>query len=76
MAKFYLPVTWEECSVAEVEAENLEEAIEYFNEHSDEIDTPNEKHYVDGSFCLSTTEVEELRLVPEQEKNLRDKIEK
>ena len=74
MAKFYLPVTWEECGVIEVEADSLEMAIEYFNEHSDEIDVPNEKHYVDGSFCLSTAEAEDLRFMHESEKKRRESL--
>lgn len=73
MEKFYLPVTWEECGVVEVEANSLEEAIEYFKENSCDIETPHEAHYVDGSFCLSTEAVEELEFMHEDEKKRRER---
>ena len=72
MAKFYLPVSWEVCGVVTVEAANLEEAIEYFNENTDEIELPAENDYVDGSFCLSTTETDDLRFMHEDEKKRRE----
>jgi hypothetical protein len=74
MKKFYLPVTWEECGVVEVEATSLEEAVEYFKENSCNINTPHESHYVEGSFCLSTDEVEELQFIHEDEKKRREQL--
>ena len=74
MGKFYLPVTWEECGVVEVEASSLEEAIGYFKENTANIEVPHEKYYVDGSFCLSTEEVEELRFMHENERKRRERI--
>lgn len=73
MGKFYLPVTWEECGVVEVEANSIEDAIKYFKENICDIETPHEKLYVDGSFCLSTEAVEELRFIHEDEKKRRER---
>lgn len=57
MKKFKLPVTWEVYGFVEIEAETIEEAIEYFDENSDDISLPNGE-YVDGSFNLTDREVE------------------
>lgn len=62
MAKFKLPVVWEVYGVVEVEAESLEEAVEYFQENSDLIPLPEESHYVDASFNLSCDEISYLEL--------------
>jgi len=43
---------------ANVEAESIEAAIEYFNNNIDHIALPLESEYVDGSFSLSSDEVE------------------
>lgn len=74
MEKFYLPVIWEECGVVEVVANSLEEAIAYFKENTFDIETPHEKHYVEDSFCLSSEDVEGLRLMQEDEKKLRERL--
>ena len=56
-----LPVTWAVCGFVQVDADTIEEAIEYFNEHSDHIPLPyGEEDYVDGSFELSFTEPEAI----------------
>ena len=73
MAKFYLPVTWEEYGVVTVEADSIESAIEYFIEHVDDIDTPDEKFYVDGSFRLTTENIEDVKAMHEYEDTLRNK---
>lgn len=54
-----LAVTWEMCGYVDVEANTLEEAMEKFNKESDYIKLPN-GDYVDGSFQLSTDDVEEM----------------
>lgn len=59
--KFMLPVTWEVCGSAEVDAESIEEAVAYFNENSDHIKLPAHSEYVDGSFELSCSELEYLQ---------------
>lgn len=60
MKQWKIPVSWEVCGVITVEAETLEEAIEYFDANSDTIDLPIEHDYIDGSFNRSETEVCEL----------------
>lgn len=51
--KIKLPVTWEVCGLVEVEANSIEEAVEYFNQNSSDIELPENPEYVDGSFVLS-----------------------
>ena len=62
MAKFKLPVVWEVYGTIEVEAETIEDAVAYFDENSDFIPLPKETHYIDGSFDLSSREVDYLEL--------------
>lgn len=50
--KIKLPVTWEVCGLVEVEANSIEEAIEYFNQNASDIELPENPEYVDGSFVL------------------------
>ena len=54
-----LAVTWEMVGYVDVKANTLEEAMEKFNEESDYIKLPN-GDYVDGSFRLSTEDVDEM----------------
>lgn len=54
-----LAVTWEMAGYVDVKANTLEEAMEKFNEESDYIELPN-GDYVDGSFRLSTEDVDEM----------------
>lgn len=72
MAKFYLPVTWEVCGIVEIEAETLEDAVKYFDENTTQIDTPSEEYYVDGSFRLSSDDIEDLRFMEEDEHKRRE----
>lgn len=51
--KIKLPVTWEVCGLVEVETNSIEEAVEYFNQNSSDIELPENPEYVDGSFVLS-----------------------
>lgn len=51
--KIKLPVTWEVCGLVEIEANSIEEAVEYFNQNSSDIELPENPEYVDGSFVLS-----------------------
>ncbi len=57
-----LAVTWEMCGYVDVEADTLEEAMDKFNKESDYIKLPN-GDYVDGSFRLSTDDVEEMECI-------------
>ena len=54
-------VTWQLCGVVDIpEAKTTEEAMEIFKEQSDYIKLPSKSEYVDGSFELSTDDVEEM----------------
>lgn len=55
-----LAVTWEMCGYVDVEADTLEEAMEKFYDECDYIKLPNDGEYVDGSFQLSTDDVDEM----------------
>lgn len=55
-------VTWEMAGYVDMKADTLEEAMEKFNEESDYIKLPN-GDYVDGSFRLSTEEVDEMEAI-------------
>jgi len=54
-----LAVTWEMCGYVDVEANTLEEAMKKFNDECDYIKLPDGE-YVDGSFQLSTQDVDEM----------------
>ena len=58
MAMIKLPVAWEVSGFVEVEANNIEEAVEYFNKNSDYIKLPDKNEYSEGSFNLSTDDLE------------------
>ena len=49
---FPIPVTWEACDTVRVQADSLEEAYEWVQEHSDEIPLGTEPGYVDGSYKI------------------------
>lgn len=53
-------VTWEMCGYVDIDAETMEEAMKKFNEESDYIALPTDGEYVDGSFQLSSNDVEEM----------------
>jgi hypothetical protein len=65
--KIKLPVTWEMSGIVEVEAESVEEAMDYFDKNMDYIDLPDEDNssYVDASFRLTDDEVEFVELFQE-----------
>ena len=60
--KIKLPVTWEAFGIVEVEANSIEEAVNYFNENSDYINMPKNSEYVDGSFRLSESDPDFIKL--------------
>ena len=60
--KIKLPVTWEAFGIVEIEANSIEEAVNYFNENSDYINMPKNSEYVDGSFCLSESDPDFIKL--------------
>lgn len=55
-----LAVTWSMCGYVDVEADNISDAITYFNNNVDHIKLPANGEYVDGSFELSTDDVDEM----------------
>ena len=63
--KFWkIPVTWQLCGTVEVEANTIEEAIEEFyriENSGEEFSLPADNEYVDGSFQLSTDDIDELK---------------
>jgi len=58
-----LAVTWEMCGYVDVEADTLEEAMEKFYDECDYIKLPSDGEYVDGSFQLSTDDVDEMEVM-------------
>lgn len=52
MKKFSIPVTWEVWDKIEVEAETIEEAIQYVKDNLDTIPLGTEPEYVDGSYKI------------------------
>ena len=60
--KIKLPVTWEAFGIVEIEANSIEEAVNYFNENSDYINIPKNSEYVDGSFRLSESDPDFIKL--------------
>ena len=59
-------VTWEMCGYVDIDADTMEEAMEKFNEESDYIKLPDGV-YVDGSFQLSSDDVEEMEIMAQFE---------
>ena len=61
MAQWKIPVTWSVCSVVYIEKPTLEEAMEAVGDESNDIQLPSDPDYIDGSWELSHTDVEEVR---------------
>lgn len=53
-------VTWQMCGYVDIQADTMEEAMEIFNRESDYIKLPSGE-YVDGSFELTSTDVDEMK---------------
>lgn len=62
MSKIKLPVSWEVSGFVEIEADSIEEAMDYFEKNLDFIKLPKDSEYVYGSFALSCTEPEYIKL--------------
>lgn len=58
-------VTWEMCGFVDIDAPSMEEAMKKFRRESDHIVIPMDGVYVDGSFRLSSNDVEEMRAMSE-----------
>lgn len=62
MSKQRIAVTWEAAGYIEVEANSIEEAMKKVKENPDNYPLPYDGgEYVDGSFRLSTDDVEEIK---------------
>ena len=60
--KIKSPVIWEMCGMVEIEADSLEEAIAGFHSVEDDLPLPECSDYVDGSFAISTDDLNTIRL--------------
>ncbi len=49
-----------------MEANSLEEAVEIFKKTEGEIPFPSENFYVDGSFRLTTENLDEIKVITEE----------
>lgn len=58
-------VTWEMCGFVDIDAVSMEEAMKKFRKESDFIKFPKDGTYVDGSFQLSSDDVEEMEAMAE-----------
>lgn len=57
-----IAVTWKMCGYIEVEADSIEEAMDMVRENPDAYPLPYDYYdYVDGSFMLSTNNVDEMK---------------
>ena len=62
MVKFYLPITYKVSGVVEIEADTIEDAVEYFRIHPDEISLPYETEFINGSITLDG-DMEHINLI-------------
>jgi adenine specific DNA methylase Mod len=59
-----IAVTWSACGYINVEADSIEEAMNKVRENPDDYPLPYDGgEYVDGSFGLSTDDVEEMKMI-------------
>ena len=57
-----IAVTWEMCGYVDIpDATTTKEAMETFNRESDYIKLPSKGEYVDGSFRLTTEDIDEMQ---------------
>ena len=52
MKKFSIPVKWEVWDKINVEAETIEDAVQYVKEHIDDLPFGSEPEFVDGSYNI------------------------
>lgn len=61
MKTWKIPVYWEVCSVIDVEADTLSEAIEIAKDDEGIIPLPTDPDYIDGSWSVSELDEDVLR---------------
>lgn len=61
MESFKIPVEYKVWGTVEVEAETMEEALEYARNNIDTLELPDEPEYVDDSYVIAVKDVEELK---------------
>lgn len=61
--KYKVAVTWEMCGYVEVEAKNLQDAMDKVMENPDDYPLPNKAEYVDGSFWIATEDIDEMEII-------------
>lgn len=69
MKTFKLPVTYSVSGFVNIEAESIEDAIQYFKENTDDIALPLDvdTEYIDGSFELSSEDKEYIEFLNKKE---------
>lgn len=64
--EFTIPVTWEQCGYVKIpksaDITTLEEALNYVKNNLDNIPLPIFAEYIDGSFNVTTEDLEEIKL--------------
>ena len=60
MRKFKIPVSWEVCGIVEVEAQDIDEAIEIARDEEGVIPLPTDSDYIDGSWRVSDADPEAI----------------
>lgn len=65
MAKFKIPVEYKVWGLIDLEANSIEEALQYANDNLDTLELPDRPEYVEDSFILSIDTVEDLKLYNE-----------
>lgn len=63
MSKQRIAVTWEMSGYIEVEADSVEDAMNKVMENPDDFSLPTTGDYVDGSFWVSTEDVDEMKII-------------
>ena len=58
-----VPVVWEMCGFIDIPEDNIEAAMKRFNRESEELPLPSHGEYVDGSFQLSSTEPDVMKVM-------------
>lgn len=61
MGSFKIPVEYKVWGTVEVEAETMEEALEYARNNINTLELPDEPEYVEDSYVIAVEDIEELK---------------